>query len=136
MSGKRCSYCNHLWRFHSKAPVHSKAVNVMSCSKCVMREDKGEGFLPKGAVLNSHPWHTLLALMPNCRCYRKHRKGVCAAVIFHGPGHQSHTHCFVKGRHSVHRAALGGQEASWARKGKTFTSYFDEPPVYEGERES
>ena len=54
----------------------------------------------------------------------------CEAVICHGPGHQSKTHCHVKGKHTIHKTYYGyyNQLAQW--KGmQVFSGYFDEPPT-------
>lgn len=120
---KRCGYCKHLWRFHSQ----ERKDGPRSCSKCIMREDKGVGFLKKGQPLNSNYFHDLRARMPNCSCFKVHAKGVCPAVVFHGPGHQSHTHCCIRGRHEIHQTEYGQGRARW-RKAKVFSGYFDEPP--------
>lgn len=120
---KRCSYCRHLWQFHSR----ERKDGPISCSKCIMRKDLGPLFISKGQPLNSSYYHDLRARMPNCRCFKMHEKGTCPAVIFHGPGHQSHTHCHVKGRHVVHYADYGEGLAQWT-KPKTFSNYFDQPP--------
>jgi hypothetical protein len=49
--------------------------------------------------------------------------GECQAKIQHGPGHQSSTHCQVKGAHIVHRVG----DIFWT--GDSICSgYFDEAP--------
>ena len=55
----------------------------------------------------------------------------CDAVLWHGPGHQSSTHCQSKGSHEVHKAAYGTDYATW-RGNEAYTSPFDEPPMEEG----
>lgn len=53
----------------------------------------------------------------------------CNAAIWHGPGHQSITHCQVAGRHTIHEAIYGSFDrvAIWRGK-KVFSGVFDEPP--------
>lgn len=53
----------------------------------------------------------------------------CKAIIYHGPGHQSRTRCYLTGPHEVHEAEYGCycQLARW-RGDEAFTGYFDEPP--------
>ena len=53
----------------------------------------------------------------------------CPAVIFHGSGHQSKTHCIIKGPHKIHHTIYGryDQEAFWIGE-RIFSGYFDEPP--------
>lgn len=53
----------------------------------------------------------------------------CKVVIHHGPGHQSRTHCHVKGEHEVHEAVYGSMQehATW-RGGDVFSGFFDEAP--------
>lgn len=67
----------------------------------------------------------------------------CKAVIHHGPGHQSRTHCRVKGPHEVHEAVYGShrQFATWRTPAvpaqstvgpmDVFSGFFDEPPEYD-----
>lgn len=64
---------------------------------------------------------------------RRRQRGECVAVLFHGPGHQSHTYCEA-GRHhqkhagkQVHCAEYSGGLARWFGREKT-TGYFDEAP--------
>ncbi len=60
----------------------------------------------------------------------------CDASIWHGPGHQSRTHCELKEKHEIHEARYGGynQMARWKGK-EVYSGYFDEPPEIEGERD-
>lgn len=53
----------------------------------------------------------------------------CKAVIYHGPGHQSRTQCYLTGPHEVHETRYGGfdQLARW-RGEEAFSGYFNEPP--------
>lgn len=53
----------------------------------------------------------------------------CKAIIHHGPGHQSRTHCEAKGQHEIHRAVYGSmrQYAEWQQQ-EIFSGFFDEPP--------
>lgn len=53
----------------------------------------------------------------------------CEAVIWHGPGHQSHTHCELVGEHKSHQAVYGryDQYAEWKGK-EVFSGFFDDPP--------
>lgn len=53
----------------------------------------------------------------------------CKAIIYHGPGHQSKTHCRVKGPHEIHEAVVGSyrQFATW-RDDQSSTDYFDQAP--------
>jgi len=53
----------------------------------------------------------------------------CEAVIWHGPGHQSKTHCQLTGEHEIHETYYGSfdQFAQWRGK-EVFSGYFDEPP--------
>lgn len=55
----------------------------------------------------------------------------CLATIRHGPGHQSETHCQVKGNHMIHKAVYGSakQEATWYGR-KAFSDVFDMPPKF------
>lgn len=60
----------------------------------------------------------------------------CTEKIWHGPGHQSSTHCRVRGEHVVHEAVYGefNQFAQWRTRAdgkETFSGVFDEPPAYE-----
>ena len=54
----------------------------------------------------------------------------CSAIICHGPGHQSKTHCHnTKKGHKIHEAYYGShrQYARW--KGQAvYSGFFDEPP--------
>lgn len=61
--------------------------------------------------------------------------GECDAVIWHGPGHQSRTHCDVTGEHTVHHAIYGEfrQEATWTG-GAINSGFFDEPPSVEDDQ--
>lgn len=54
---------------------------------------------------------------------------LCHAVIHHGPGHQSHTHCQVFGVHEIHSARYGHDRdlAEW-RSDEVFSGAGDEPP--------
>ena len=53
----------------------------------------------------------------------------CHAVIHHGPGHQSTTHCRLTGKHNMHEAYYGSHEQFARWKGKqVFSGCFDEPP--------
>jgi len=56
---------------------------------------------------------------------------MCDAVICHGPGHQSTTHCQVEGEHEIHEAYYGcyDEHAQWYSK-QVFTGFFDEPPEF------
>jgi len=53
----------------------------------------------------------------------------CTAYLQHGPGHQSKTFCFLRGRHEIHQTIYGSaqQSASWRGPSAT-TGFFDEPP--------
>jgi len=65
-----------------------------------------------------------------CRKEAERKKnGLCCALLYHGPGHQSRTYCSVKGKHTIHSCVYGsyGQYAEWTGKDKC-TGYFDEPP--------
>lgn len=57
----------------------------------------------------------------------------CPAVIWHGPGHQSKTHCCLTGKHHIHEAIYGrcDQFVRWRGK-EVFTGCFDEPPDFGG----
>lgn len=59
----------------------------------------------------------------------------CEAMIWHGPGHQSKTHCQVKGEHTIHEARYGSydQYAKWEGD-KVFSGYFDDPPEFPAEK--
>lgn len=69
--------------------------------------------------------HRYAACCGNATCTSE-----CKAVIHHGPGHQSRTHCHVKGEHDVHEAVYGSfrQVATW-RGNEVFSGFFDEPPA-------
>lgn len=57
--------------------------------------------------------------------------GMCTkAAIGHGPGHQSTTHCDVKGPHDLHHCVYGSynETAYWRGSGLKCSGYFDEPP--------
>lgn len=58
----------------------------------------------------------------------------CKAIIHHGPGHQSSTHCRLEGDHEIHEAIYGSfrQQATW-RGDEVFSGFFDEPPCAENE---
>lgn len=64
-----------------------------------------------------------------CGCAWPGHNGACLAHIHHGPGHQSHTHCRIKGEHEVHEAVYGSmrQFAEWTGD-EVFSGFFDEPP--------
>jgi hypothetical protein len=56
----------------------------------------------------------------------------CAAILFHGPGHQSRTPCRIRGSHPIdgdHEVIYGEDQryAHW-RGPKATTGVFDEPP--------
>ena len=53
----------------------------------------------------------------------------CKARIYHGPGHQSTTHCELKEKHKNHHAVYGSQQqiAEW-RGLEVFSGFFDEAP--------
>ena len=62
---------------------------------------------------------------------RRKQKGLCNALIHHGPGHQSHTYCDIVGLHKKHHALIYSnyeQEAFWNGM-KVFSGFFDKPPV-------
>ena len=57
----------------------------------------------------------------------------CAAVLWHGPGHQSKSICYIVGLHTTHRVKYWPQgaykvEASW-EGAEAYSGYFDEPPT-------
>jgi hypothetical protein len=56
------------------------------------------------------------------------QKGECNAQLHHGPGHQSHTYCQLKGPHKIHLANVGFEVAQWKTK-HVFSGYFDEMPT-------
>jgi len=59
----------------------------------------------------------------------------CPAIIYHGPGHQSKTHCQKRGPHTIHEARYGeyDQLARW-RGDEIYSGFFNEPPPFvEGE---
>jgi hypothetical protein len=63
---------------------------------------------------------------------------LCDAVVWHGPSHQSKTHCRIREPHDIHgdhEACYGThqQHAMW-RGPQAMTGPFDEPPG-EGHRE-
>lgn len=74
-----------------------------------------------------------------CETRRRRRaKGLCNAVLWHGPGHQSQTFCAatkheILKRKLVHRCSYSGGEAEWFGREKA-TGYFDDPPTLESER--
>ena len=57
-------------------------------------------------------------------------KKYCPALLWHGPGHQSSTHCRLTDKHYIHECIYGefSQLAQWRGK-KKLTGFFDEPPV-------
>jgi hypothetical protein len=121
----RCSHCKHLWKFHTQ----TRKGGPWSCSKCIMRKNLGPGFIRKGELLGPHFSHDLRPRLPWCSCFLDNHEG-CYAVIWHGPGHQSHTHCQIAGPHKIHSARYGefDQWAEWKTM-KVFSGYFDEPPL-------
>lgn len=58
----------------------------------------------------------------------------CSAIIWHGPGHQSKTHCSLTGEHEIHEAVYGEffQYAEWTGD-EVFSGFFDEPPRLDDE---
>ena len=88
---------------------------------------------PNHGVIFSH-----VTLNPKKKCFKceteaeRRKKGLCCAILGHGPGHQSKTYCQEKGDHKIHRCTYGSydQVAEW--KGSVtkikFTGYFDDPP--------
>lgn len=102
-----------------------KAKKVRRCRAVVFKSCPNSA-LPGGLYCEAHE-----ELRLPCRCLADDR---CPAVIYHGPGHQSHTHCEVRGEHSVHEARYGSydQLARWTGD-KVFSGYFDEPPKDPGE---
>lgn len=60
------------------------------------------------------------------------RNEPCPAVIHHGPGHQSKTHCYLKGPHDVHETRYGSHDelARW-RGDEVSSGFFDNPPDVE-----
>ena len=56
----------------------------------------------------------------------------CRAVIYHGPGHQSTTQCYLIGPHEVHETRYGSFDylARW-QGDEVFSGFFDEPPEEE-----
>ena len=70
------------------------------------------------------------------------KKGLCLAVLHHGPGHQSMAYCDqtvtkhrMRGRWKRHSTVYGNfdRRAEWFGTEK-FTGYFDEPPSVEEPR--
>lgn len=59
---------------------------------------------------------------PTDWCGRGICKSECAALIFHGPGHQSKTHCQLQGPHPEHYAELSDGDISWTGM-KEFAPY-------------
>lgn len=70
---------------------------------------------------------------------RREAAGLCTSMLWHGPGHQSHTYC----RHKIanHPTTRRGSRlhsttyhgdifAEWTGR-RGFTGYFDEPPNVE-----
>lgn len=53
----------------------------------------------------------------------------CEALIWHGPGHQSRTRCYLKGKHEIHETRYGryDQIARW-KGDKALSGFADEPP--------
>jgi|GEM_PF-3819173 len=49
----------------------------------------------------------------------------CDAVIYHGPGHQSKSHCTRRGPHPQH--AYPPRDLYWSKK-KDYSGFFDESP--------
>lgn len=64
---------------------------------------------------------------------REIKRKRCPAVIHHGPGHQSSTHCCrPKGNHKMHKAHYGCFcKYAECEKKEVFSGYFDEPPGIE-----
>lgn len=65
-----------------------------------------------------------------CGCAWPGYSGGCLALIKHGPGHQSHTHCRLAAGHGgVHETVYGRdrQFTTWTGD-EVFTGFFDEPP--------
>ena len=53
----------------------------------------------------------------------------CNAKIYHGPGHQSRTNCYLEGIHDVHETRYGSYDQLARWKGDEVCSgFFDEPP--------
>ena len=59
-----------------------------------------------------------------------YKKDQCSAIICHGPGHQSKTHCCKIGPHQYHETYYGSydQFARWLGE-KVFSGFFDDPPI-------
>lgn len=58
----------------------------------------------------------------------------CNAIIYHGPGHQSRTRCYLTGTHNIHETRYGSFDrlARWVGD-EVFSGFFDEAPCIEGE---
>lgn len=54
-------------------------------------------------------------------------RSVCSALIFHGPGHQSKSHCDISGPHILHHASGPHDEYQWYGE-NAFSGFFDESP--------
>lgn len=67
---------------------------------------------------------------PRQRNKGKARMSRCTAVLCHGPGHQSKTHCQKTDKyHKTHECYFGSHReyAQWKGQ-KAYTGFFDEPP--------
>lgn len=119
---KRCTFCGHLWRFHAI----TLPPTLGTCTKCRMKPSDVRPWTIKSGVVLGVARHSLAPKHPHCHCLMSESPG-CSAVVFHGPGHQSHTHCQKRGKHDIHKAQYGGQLATW-RKPKACSGFFDEAP--------
>ena len=66
----------------------------------------------------------------------KYEPDMCKAVIWHGPGHQSKTHCQKHGQHKIHEAIYSSYEqlARW-KEDEIYSGCFNEPPLFQEEDE-
>ena len=60
----------------------------------------------------------------------------CESILYHGPGHQSKTHCEKTGKHIIHFTRYGSNQTPCLWKGdEAITGFFDEPPNRQEELE-
>lgn len=74
------------------------------------------------------PWPDNGCKNPDRVCGQHTCNNECPAIINHGPGSQSSTHCAITGPHEIHSCSPMGVTLRWDKMTGS-TGFFDESPL-------